>query len=85
MEAVWVEGTLRLAETTRPMERYRFSTDGTSSSPIRRKMTAGRYALAVICCVVCGVGLSWAVADDEEATSTRSAPTQYCGGEHRHQ
>ena len=25
-------------------------------------MTAGRYALAVICCVVCGVGLSWAVA-----------------------
>jgi Protein of unknown function (DUF2796) len=25
-------------------------------------MTAGRYALAVICCVVCGVGLSWAAA-----------------------
>jgi hypothetical protein len=25
-------------------------------------MTGGRYALAVICCVVCGVGLSWAAA-----------------------
>ena len=23
-------------------------------------MTAGRYALAVMCCVVCGLGLSWA-------------------------
>jgi hypothetical protein len=25
-------------------------------------MTAGRFALAVICCVVCGVGLSWSAA-----------------------
>jgi Protein of unknown function (DUF2796) len=25
-------------------------------------MTAGRYALAVMCCVVCGLGLSWAAA-----------------------
>jgi hypothetical protein len=25
-------------------------------------MTAGRYALTVMCCVVCGVGLSWAAA-----------------------
>ncbi len=25
-------------------------------------MTAGRYALAVMCCVVCGLGLSWSAA-----------------------
>ena len=38
-------------------------------------MTARRYALAVICCVVCGVGCGWAGAGTTKRIKTEDTST----------
>src|SRR4029450_2810726 len=84
MEGVWVEGTLRRAEaTTRDRALAFFQLMGTLIQSYKEgrcspaNMRWPSYVVWRWSRLVCG-------RDNEEATSTRSARSRHCGGEHCH-